>query len=325
MTQTMPTQPFGTDKTPVSRIALGCMGLAGTWNPAEVGPEHRRKAIAAFETALDVGITFYDHADIYGGTACESIFKDCLAAVPGSREKIYIATKVGIRSGFYDHSPDYIRRSIHGSLERMGIDFVDLYQLHRPDPLSHPAGTAEVLDELVREGLVKSVGVSNYYPQQTLALQKYLHAPLVSNQISLSLLRLDPIYEGAAGGRAQAENAGSDAGDGVLDQCEELGMTPLSYSPLGGGWLSGRREVPADKLPVARTLAALTEMAPKYGGATPGQLALAWLLRHPSGVIPLVGSNDPAHIREAAGAAQIKLLREDWYALWVAARGVRVP
>ena len=319
-------QPFGPDAVPVSRIALGCMGLAGTWNPAEVGPENKRKAIAAFEAALAAGITFYDHADIYGGTACESIFKDCLAAVPGSREKIFIATKVGIRRGFYDHSPSYIRESLTGSLSRMGIDSVELYQLHRPDPLTHPAETAAVLDELVAEGLIKYVGVSNYYPHQTLALQKYLKAPIVSNQIAISLLRLDPIYEGAAGGRATSEAAGADSGDGVLDQCLEMGITPLAYSPLGGGWLSGRREVPADARPaIARTLAVLREMGPAYGDATPGQLALAWLLAHPAQIIPLVGSNNPEHIQEAAAAAAITLSRTDWYKLWVAARGVAVP
>ena len=323
---TLPTQPFGPNATPVSRIALGCMGLAGTWNPAEVGPEHKRKAIAAFEAALEAGITFYDHADIYGSTACESIFKECLAAVPGSREKIFIATKVGIRSGYYDHSAEYVRSSLRGSLARMGIDYADLYQLHRPDPLTHPAETAAVLDDMVAEGLIKTVGISNYYPQQTLALQKYLKAPIVSNQISISLLHLDPIYEGAAGGTATSEAATCDAGDGVLDQCLELGITPLSYSPLGGGWLSGRREVADDTNPaVKRTLDALREMAPAYGSATPGQLALAWLLAHPAKIIPLVGSNDPAHIHEAAGAANITLSRTDWYKLWTAARGARVP
>lgn len=325
---TLPTQPFGPDQTPVSRIALGCMGMAGTWNPAEVGPENRRKAIAAFEAAMNAGITFYDHADIYGGTACESIFKDCLTAVPGSREKIFIATKVGIRRGYYDHSPDYIRQSLRGSLDRMGIEYADLYQLHRPDPLSRPAETAQVLDELIAEGLIKTVGVSNYYPHQVLALQKYLKAPIVSNQISLSLLRLDPIYEGAAGGKATTPTgaSGADAGDGVLDQCLEMNITPLSYSPLGGGWLSGRREPDVNTAPaVGRTLEALRKMGDKYDGATPGQLALAWLLAHPSKIIPLVGSNTPAHIEEAAGAAAITLSRTDWYELWVAARGNNVP
>lgn len=318
MSQIMPTQPFGPENVPVSRIALGCMGLAGTWNPAEVGPENRRRAIAAFEAALEAGITFFDHADIYGGTACESIFKDCLAAVPGSRERIFLATKVGIRRGYYDHTADYIRQSVRGSLDRLGVEYIDLYQLHRPDPLTHPAETAAVLDELVAQGLVKTIGVSNYYPQQTLALQRYLKAPLVSNQIAISLLRLQPIYEGTEG----------QGGDGVLDQCLELGITPLAYSPLGGGWLSGRREVPADhprREQIERVLAALREMGAAYDGATPTQLALAWLLRHPAHILPLVGSNNPEHIREAAAAAAIPLSRTDWYKLWVAARGENVP
>ena len=318
MSEIMPLQPFGPNQTPVSRIALGCMGLAGTWNTAEVGPEHRRRAIAAFEAALEAGITFYDHADIYGGTACESIFKDCLAAVPGSREKIFIATKVGIRRGYFDHSPDYIRESIHGSLQRMGIDYVDCYQLHRPDPLSHPAATAEVLDALLEQGVIRSVGISNYYPQQTLALKKYLKAPIVSNQIAISLLHTQPIYEGREG----------QGGDGVLDQCLEMGVTPLAYSPIGGGWLSGRREVPADhpnRERIERTVTALREMGEAYGGATPTQLAIAWLLAHPAQIVPLVGSNNPEHIREMAGAAQIHLSRTDWYKLWVASRGIPMP
>jgi predicted oxidoreductase len=320
----MPTQPFGPDGVPVSRIALGCMGLAGTWNPADVGPENVKKAVAAFEAALDAGITFYDHADIYGGTACESIFKDCLAAVPSSRERIFIATKVGIRSGYYEHSAEYVRRSIEGSLKRLGVEYVDLYQLHRPDPLTHPAETAAVLDELVEKGLVKYVGVSNYYPHQTLALKRYLKAPIVSNQIDLSLLRLDPIYEGHAG----APGAPGGVGDGVLDQCLELGITPLAYSPLGKAFLSGHKDVPADNPrhdQIVRTVAALRELSESYRGATPTQIALAWLLAHPAGIIPLVGSNNPEHIKEAAGAAKITLSRTDWYKLWVASRGQRVP
>ena len=168
------------------------------------------------------------------------------------------------------------------------------------------------------------MGVSNYYPHQTLALQKYLKVPIVSNQISISLLRLDPIYEGAAGGPGSVDSAG----DGVLDQCLELGITPLAYSPVGGGWLSGHRAIPEDharKAQIEMTLTALREIGESYGGATPTQLSIAWLLRHPANIIPLVGSNNPEHIREFAGAAQINLSRTDWYKLWVAARGVRVP
>jgi predicted oxidoreductase len=162
------------------------------------------------------------------------------------------------------------------------------------------------------------VGVSNYYPHQVLALKRYLKAPIVSNQISLSLMRLDPIYEGAAGGN----------GDGVLDQCLDLGITPLAYSPLGAGWLSGRRAIPADRPDrerIERILESMAEMAPRYDSATPSQLAVAWLLRHPAKIIPLVGSNKPDHIREAAQATQIELSRQDWYRLWVASRGAPVP
>jgi predicted oxidoreductase len=296
----------------VSRIALGCMGLAGTWNPSEVGPEHVKRAIEAFEAALSVGITFYDHADIYGGGACESVFKDCLAAFPGVRETIFIATKCGIRPGHYNLTADYISQAVDRSLARLGVDYIDLYQAHRPDPLTHPAETARALSELVRSGKVRYIGVSNYYPEQIRALRQYLDLPIRSNQISISLRRLDPIYEGAAGN-----------GDGVLDQCMALHMTPLAYSPLGGGWLTGRREVKDDPL-LDGVLAELRSQGEKHG-ATVAQMALAWLLAHPAGIIPLVGSANPNHILEAAGADAIELGREDWYRIWVAARGKNVP
>lgn len=318
MTSGIPLQAFGCTGVQVSRIALGCMGLAGTWDPNSVAPDNIRKAVKAIETSLQCGITFFDHADIYGGTACETVFKECLMALPGSREKMFIATKVGIRRGFYEHDPAYIRTSIEGSLTRMGLDYVDLYQLHRPDPLTHPAKTAAMLDDLVSSGLVRMIGVSNYYPQQVLALRRYLRAPIVSNQIEISLLRLDPIYEGAAGGN----------GDGVLDQCLELGITPLAYSPVGRGWLTGHREVPSDhhqRAVIERILATMKELAPAYGDASPAQFAVAWLLSHPAGIIPLVGSTNPDHIKEAAAAGAIQLTRQDWYKLWVAARGTNVP
>src|SRR5437588_2569871 len=125
--QSLPQQALGRDGSRVARIALGCMGLSGTWNPAEVGPDNRRRAVAAFETALQAGITLYDHADIYGGGSCEELFKDCLHAVPGARERIVIATKGGIRQGYYDLSAPYIAACVERSLRRMGIDYIDLY------------------------------------------------------------------------------------------------------------------------------------------------------------------------------------------------------
>jgi predicted oxidoreductase len=310
--QTLPLQAIGRDGQLVSRIALGCMGLSGTRNPAAITQDHRSAAIRAFEAALDSGITLFDHADIYGGGGSEEIFRDCLAAVPDARQRIVIATKGGIRAGYYDLSAHYITGCVEQSLARLGIEYIDLYQLHRPDPLTHPGETADALNDLLRRGLIRSVGVSNYYPEQVRALQHYLDTPLRSNQIEVSLIRLDPIYEGI------------DGGDGTLDQCMAMGMTPLAWAPLGGGGvLSGsRRGVGTARL--ERVRAALVEIAPIYG-ATPAQTALAWLLAHPAGILPLVGSTNAGHIREAAAAAKLTISREDWYRLWVAARGDAVP
>jgi len=310
---TLPYQNIGGDGPRVMRVALGCMGLSGTWNPAEVGPENRRRAIAAFEAALEAGVTLYDHADIYGGGSCEEIFKDCLAAVPGARERIVIATKGGIRDGHYNLTGPYLVECVERSLRRMGVDHIDLYQLHRPDPLTHPGETAAALNGLLRRGLIRSVGVSNYYPEQVRALQRYLDAPLRGNQIEFSLARLDPLYEGW------------DGGDGALDQCMALGMSPLAWSPLGG---NGRRflrgDAPAGDERAAGLHAEVAAQAERYG-TTPVGIALAWLLAHPAGVIPLVGSNNPEHIREAVGAVHVLLAREDWYRLWVAAWGRSIP
>ena len=313
-TPSLPAQVIGRDGPRVARIALGCMGLTGTWNPAEMGAAQRKRAITAFETALEVGITLFDHADIYGGGTCEEVFKDCLAAVPGARERIVIATKGGIvlGQGHYNLSASYLTECVERSLRRMGIDYIDLYQLHRPDPLAHPAETAGALNDLLRRGLIRAVGVSNYYPAQVRALQRYLDAPIRSNQIEISLTRLAPLYEGW------------DGGDGTLDQCMTLGMTPLAWSPLGGGALTRPDAGAAETSHVHDVRAELAAQAERYQ-ATATQMAVAWLLAHPAAIIPLVGSANPDHIREAAGATRIVLNRADWYRLWTAAAGHAVP
>lgn len=304
----MPLQSLGPDGPRVSRLALGCMGLTGTWNPAEIGADHIKRAVTAFQTAMSVGITLYDHADIYGGGSCESAFKECLASEPGCRDKIYIATKCGIRRGFYNLSYEYVLEALDASLRRLGIEYVDLYQLHRPDPLTHPGETARALNKLVKEGRVRYVGVSNYYPEQIRALQRHLDMPIRSNQFEVSLSHLAPIY---------------DPEDGTIDQCEHLNMTPLAYSPLGRGLLTGKRKI--ENNPTLDGLVnELTTVAQAHNAAA-SQIALAWLLAHPAGIVPVFGSANPAHILEAASAVRIMLSREEWYRLWVAGRGKPVP
>ena len=297
-------------------IALGCMSLTGTWNPAEMNAEREKRAVQAFEAAFEAGITFYDHADIYGGGTCEEVFKTCLAQVPDAREKIQIATKGGIGDGRYNLSHEYLNECIARSLKRMDIEYIDVYQVHRPDPFTHPRETAKVLNEAMKSGVIRSVGVSNYYPEQVRALQAYLDAPIVSQQISISLDRLDPIYEGWNTGKGRV-------GDGTLDQCMALDMVPLAYSPLGGGRLAQDREHGlSDTQKTIRLV--LISLSEKLNHA-PTQIALSWLLSHPSGIIPLVGSANPEHIREAAQASDLRLSREDWYSLWTAAWNRNAP
>ena len=149
--RTMDFQAPGATGPRVSKIALGCMELAGTWHASEVGPENLKKAIATVEAALDIGINFFDHADFYGETTCESLFKECLAALKPDRESLIIATKCGIKKsdiegGFYDLSYKSILKAADDLLKRLGIEYIDLYQMHRPDPMAHPRDTAAAIE-----------------------------------------------------------------------------------------------------------------------------------------------------------------------------------
>ncbi|MGZ4163208.1 MAG: aldo/keto reductase [Tumebacillaceae bacterium] len=311
--QTLPTVPLGPDGIEVSALALGCMGLAGTWNPSDYTDEHRKRGFLALETALEAGITLYDHADIYGNKLCESLFGEFLQANPGVREQIVIATKCGIvfadeRGAYrYNLSPTYILESATQSMQRLHIDMIDLYQIHRPDPHTHPRETASALNQLVREGRVKMIGVSNHFPSQVAALQAYLDVPIVATQPAISLWNLETLH------------------NGVLDQCLERNIRPLAYSPLGGGVLAGRVRDDQEQDPrLAKLRTAFATLGETYQ-ATSAQLSLAWLMQHPAQIIPLFGSNTPANIREAALACNINLSHEDWYALWSAARHDPLP
>lgn len=298
------------------------MGLTGTWDRNAMDAARRKRAVAAFEAALVAGITLYDHADIYGAGTCEEVFADCLEAFPGSREKIQIWTKGGICSGHFNLSGTYIKECIERSLQRMKLDYIDLYQLHRPDPLTHPAETAAALNEELEAGRILAVGVSNYFPEQVRALQQFLAVPLVSNQIQINLLRLDPLYEGWRSPQMDLGPGGQGGiGDGVLDQCLAQAITPLAYSPLAKALLSqSGSEVPR----VSDVQEKLGQLARKHD-ATRTQVALAWLIQHPAAIIPVVGSANPAHIFEAAQKTDLVLDRLDWYALWTAAWGRNVP
>jgi predicted oxidoreductase len=314
----MKTQLLGRSSLRSTRLAYGCWRLVGTMKPAEVTPEREAAGRRAVLAAYDAGYTLFDHADIYCRGVSERVFGEAMKGVSGWRDRVVIATKCGIRFGGdpnpdsphrFDFSPEHILRSCDESLKRLGVETIDLYQLHRPDLLMDPPAVAAAFDQLRRQGKVREFGVSNFSASFVTALQKACPFPLIVNQVEVHLARLDCFD------------------DGTLDQCLAERMTPLAWSPLGGGVLGDGATLDPQHprqglLTNLRTV--MDEVAKKHG-VPRSLIAFAWLLKHPSGIIPIVGSINPERIREATRADEIELSREDWYRLLVAARGMPLP
>ncbi len=298
---------------PPATRTLGASGIVvsplawGMWRLAENG---RTVAEAAklVHAALDAGITFLDTADIYGfdgaggfGDA-EVLLGEVLSAEPGLRDTMVLATKGGILPPLpYDQSADYLRAAIDASLGRLKVDSVDLWQIHRPDILAHPQEVARVLDDAVASGKVRSLGVSNFTCAQTAALNHFLGTKLVTTQPEISPLRID-CFE-----------------NGELDQAMMLGLTPMAWSPLGGGRLA------APETARDMAVAAALDVVADAQGVSRTVAAYSWLMAHPAGIIPIIGSQNAARIAEGAVALKVRWTRTDWYAVLVAARGVPLP
>ncbi|HPC62685.1 MAG TPA: aldo/keto reductase [Verrucomicrobiota bacterium] len=310
--------PLGVSSLYGSRLAYGCWRVAGTWNPAEVTAASRAAGQRAITAAYEAGYTVFDNADIYCGGEAERILGETLRSVSGMREKVVVVTKCGIRfpgsprpdsPQRYDFSASHILQSCEGSLRRLGIETIDVYLLHRPDYLADPEEVAEAFTSLKRAGKVRFFGVSNFRPTLVTALQVACPMPLVVHQVEISLAKLDAFT------------------DGTLDQCLIEKLTPMAWSPLAGGLLgSGARQLlPAQQgYKVERVLGVLDALA-RERGVTREAVALAWLLKHPARIQPIVGTVQPDRIRQAAAADQLELSREDWYRLLLAARGEPLP
>lgn len=305
---------LGPTQITTSRLAYGCWRIAGANDEAADFASARRAVLAA----VDAGYTLFDHADIYCDGRAEAAFGKVLRETPALRGQMVIATKCGIRFAGqptpaapyrYDFSAEHIVASCETSLKRLGIETIDVYQLHRPDWLMDPAEVAGAFDVLYQQGKVREFGVSNFNPSQLALLQSALPRPLIVQQIEVSLLQLGPFT------------------DGTLDQCLAQNITPLAWSPLGGGLLAdGATDIlPAQKeyLPAA-VVAALDALA-LARGTSRSALALAWLLRHPARIVPIIGSTDPERIRAAVAATEVELTREEWYHLLTVARGEPLP
>ncbi len=298
---------------PPATRALGASGIEvspiawGMWRLTENG---RTVAEAAklVHAALDAGITFLDTADIYGfdgqggfGDA-EALLGEVLAAEPGLRDRMVLATKGGILPPLpYDQSADYLRAAIDASLTRLKADHVDLWQIHRPDILAHPQETARVLDDAMASGKIRSLGVSNFTMAQTAALNHFLGTKLATTQPEISPLRID-CFE-----------------NGELDQAMMLGLTPMAWSPLGGGRLT------APETARETAVAAALDVVAEAQGVSRTVAAYSWLMAHPAGIIPIIGSQNAERIAEGATALTVRWTRTDWYAVLVAARGERLP
>ena len=294
---------------PVSAVAMGCMRLTD----AKVSPD------VLIGTALELGIDFFDHADIYGGGACEAVFGDWLASHPALRQKIRIQTKCGIRPGRYDFSKAHILSAVEGSLKRLRTDYVDVLLLHRPDTLMEPEEVAEAFDTLERAGMVRAFGVSNHSPMQIELLKTAVKQPIVADQLQFSIPESGLV---TAGLNVNMKNEESVMHDGAaLEYLRLKGITIQTWSPVQAGFFKGPFIGDREKFPALNEK--LDELADNYG-VTPTGIAAAWILRHPANMQLISGSVSPQRMREIAAGAEIELSREDWYAVYRAA-GFRLP
>ena len=308
---------LGTSSIAASRISYGCWRIAGAWERAEVTPEREvigRRAIAA---AYEAGITLFDNADVYCSGEGERIFGQVLKEISEMRDGVVIATKCGIRrqgdpqpeSPYrYDFSAGHIVWSCEQSLKRLGVDHIDVYLLHRPDYLCAPDEVANAFSRLKKAGKAREFGVSNFRPSQVAMLQKACPMLLIVNQVEISLAKLDCLH------------------DGTLDQCLSEKLTPMAWSPLGGGRLGTNDPIDLRDPDHARRihLRETLDLIARERGSTRSAVALAWLLRHPAKILPILGSTDPKRIQEMAQAVDLELSREEWYRLLEAALGHRL-
>lgn len=297
---------LGASSQMVSSVILGCMRINGAKDP-----------VKAIETAYDNGINFFDHADIYGGGECESIFADALAKTSLKREDLFIQTKCGIVPGvMFDFSKKHIIESVEGSLQRLKMDYVDALLLHRPDTLVDPSEVAEAFDELEKSGKVRHFGVSNQKPMQIDLLKKYVKQPLLANQLQFGLKHSGMIDQGIHVNMTDDESVDHDGS--VLDYSRLNDMTIQAWSPYQYGFFEGVF-IGNEKFPELNQ--ALDNLAEKYG-TTPTGLAAAWILRHPANMQVIAGTMNPGRIEEIAKASEIQLTREDWYELYRAAGNI---
>ena len=286
--------------------------IYGTWRILDEPTPTAQELNRRINACVDLGITTLDTAEIYGLYEVEEALGKAIALSPGLRDKLEIVTKAGIyvpckfhpdrEVAHYNATAARLVKSLDKSLRFLGTDRVDLFLVHRPDWLTSADDTANGLNQLLRDGKIRSAGVSNYNVHQFDLLNSRMEQPLVTNQLEFHLLHMEPIY------------------DGTFNQCEKLGILPMAWSPLAQGRLFDARNEAAQRLAKC-----VQKLAPRYNNATLEQFAYAWIMAHPAQPLPILGTNKIERIQSAAKSADITLTREDWYALWEAAQGRKIP
>jgi len=292
-----------------SEIALGCMRISELSN---------QEISSLVNTALDEGINFFDHADIYGGGKSEEKFAEALSMNPALREKMILQTKCGIRQGYFDFSKEHILEAVDGSLRRLRTDYVDVLLLHRPDALVEPEEVAEAFTILQNNGKVKHFGVSNQNPMQIELLRKFVKQEIIFNQLQFSITNTGVID---AGINVNMEiDASVDRDGSILDYCRLNDITIQPWSPFQYGFFEGVF-LDNDKFPELNQKINAIAAAK---GVTNSAIAIAWILRHPARMQPIVGTTNPGRLRDICKASDVTLTRPEWYEIYTAA-GNKLP
>ena len=312
----------------VSRIAFGTWHIGGSWDKTPATQDLKDRANELLTAAYEHGINHIDLADIYTLGKSDEVIGYALKQNPGLREKLVLQEKAGIiigsdpdygPPGRYNFSSEHLVKVVEGSLKRLGTDYVDLLAFHRPDPLVEPEEVAKAAEHLHKNGMVRFFGVSNHSPLQIELLKKYVEFPLVVNQLELNLLHSYMISNGVLVNLPTAPFANTQS---ILEYCRLHDMTVQAWSPVAGGRLfDPGPDEPENVHAVAKLIADLAEQK----NTTKEAIALGWLLRHPAGIQPILGTHKASRIADSVKADEVNLDRAEWFALMEAARGAPVP
>ncbi|WP_019536150.1 aldo/keto reductase [Paenibacillus ginsengihumi] len=303
----MRTLKLGTSTLEVPVVAVGCFRIHSL---------DKKEAERFVHTALENGANFFDHADFYGGGTCEEIFADAIRMNDDIRESIILQSKCGIRKGMYDFSKEHILSSVDGILKRLKTDYLDILLLHRPDALAEPDEVADAFDKLESSGKVRHFGVSNHNPMQIQLLKKSVKQPIITNQLQLSITNATMISSGI---NVNMENASAvNRDDSVLDFCRLHDITIQPWSPFQYGFFEGVF-LGNEKFPELNRK--IDDIAEKYEVRNT-TIALAWLLRHPANMQPVIGTMNLSRLKDCIKASDIRLTREEWYEIYRAAGNV---